>query len=144
MGNIKSVARLKGYGFLGNKWCDEKILSQHSDKHGYMHTQLNKNSKGKNFLVHRLVAISFIPNPENKPQVNHKDKNVTNNCIENLEWSTALENCRHGKGIKFNQIDMSGNIVKQWQSLSDVKYKTIVTGKQYKFSIQLFVTFLSL
>jgi hypothetical protein len=56
---------------------------------------LSQNSNGKTCPVHRLVALAFIDNPENKPQVNHKDKNRGNNIVSNLEWSTASENNIH-------------------------------------------------
>lgn len=51
-------------------------------------------------LVHRLVAEAYIPNPDNKPQVNHKDEDPTNNHVDNLEWVTAKENCNYGTRIQ--------------------------------------------
>jgi hypothetical protein len=70
-----------------------RILKSY-DKGGYAVVGLSK-TKGKIFQVHRLVCQAFIPNPENKPQVNHKDKNGLNNNVENLEWMTVLENNIH-------------------------------------------------
>ena len=62
---------------------------------GYKRLMLTKNGKRKNFHVHQLVAKNFTPNPLNKPVINHKDGDKTNNCVENLEWNTYGENNRH-------------------------------------------------
>lgn len=73
----------------------KKVLKQRMDMYGYLKVTLSKNNKPKTFLVHRLVATAFIPNPLDKPQVNHKDTDKTNNCVSNLEWSTHKENISH-------------------------------------------------
>ena len=81
-------------------------------KGGYVFTGLSKNSNGKTIPVHRLVALAFIDNPENKPQVNHKDKNRSNNIVSNLEWSTASENNIHKSA---NIIQTTNQQVKVWR-----------------------------
>lgn len=63
---------------------------------GYCQVSLWKNSSRKMFLVHRLVAQAFIPNPKNLPQVNHKDENKCNNCVNNLEWCDQAYNNKYG------------------------------------------------
>ena len=75
----------------------EKILSPRENKkrQGYFEISLIKNKKEKRFKLHRLVAQAFIPNFYNLPQVNHKDGNKSNNCVNNLEWVTGKENIRH-------------------------------------------------
>lgn len=62
---------------------------------GYHYVHLCARSVGRNYLVHRLVAMAFLPNPGNKREVNHKDGNPLNNHVDNLEWSTRKENARH-------------------------------------------------
>ena len=65
-------------------------------KHGYLYVHLYRDGKRKNFRVHRLVAEAFILNPDNLPEVNHKDEDKTNNCVENLEWTTPKGNANYG------------------------------------------------
>lgn len=71
------------------------ICRQWTSASGYPVVYLSKDDKSKTLKVHRLVAKAFIPNPDNKPQVNHKDGNKLNYSIDNLEWCTAQENIRH-------------------------------------------------
>lgn len=72
------------------------------DNKGYMRLQLYVNGKRINKRVHRLVAEAFIPNPDNKPTVNHKDGNKKNNSVENLEWATYSENQYHSIKTELN------------------------------------------
>lgn len=72
-----------------------RILKPAVDQRGYERVCLFKMDRCKTFKVHRLVATAFIPNEEMKAQVNHKDGNKRNNCVENLEWMTNAENMHH-------------------------------------------------
>lgn len=74
----------------------DKQLKHGKNRGGYLFVVLCTNGKPKQLKVHRLVSIAFLPNPDNKPQVNHIDENKTNNNVCNLEWSTAEENSNYG------------------------------------------------
>ena len=79
----------------------KKYLKPNITRTGYHTVELfDVKGKSKRLLVHRLVANAFIPNPNNYPQVNHKDENKANNNANNLEWCTAKYNMRYGKGAK--------------------------------------------
>lgn len=78
----------------------EKFLSPCDDKHGYLMLHLWKNNKQYVRKIHRLVAESFIENPENLSDVNHKDENKTNNYVENLEWCSRQYNLNYGTRSK--------------------------------------------
>lgn len=87
------------YGFSYIK--KGQIIKQITDKSGYMKVLLyDKNSNRKNAFVHKLVAIEFVDNADNLPQINHKDENKSNNCVSNLEWCTAKYNTNYGTCIK--------------------------------------------
>lgn len=72
-----------------------KILSQYTDKDGYKHATIIVNGRQYHPGVHRFVATAFIPNPENKPEVNHKNGVKYINVVDNLEWATTQENVQH-------------------------------------------------
>ena len=73
-----------------------KELKQQLNCKGYYTVCLSKNGKHKRFFVHRLVAMAFLENPKNLPEVNHKDENPQNNCLENLEWCDRKYNMNYG------------------------------------------------
>ena len=106
-GTVKSVSRIAKNRF-SSFYTKEKILKPLKLNKGYLGVRLYKNSKGVTKKIHRLVAEAFIPNPNNLPQVNHKDENPSNNFVyvntdgtvdiekSNLEWCTAKYNNNYG------------------------------------------------
>ena len=141
-GNVKSLDR-----YIINKNGDKqyfpgKYLTQGIGD-SYLKVTLSKNNKQRTFRVHILVARTFIPNPENKPEVNHIDGNKKNNKVNNLEWNTRSENELHAyrnglakpsnkqkqavaKYAKENyskkvvQYSLNGEFIKEWNSMHDV------------------------
>lgn len=107
-----------------------KQLKPYTRKDGYVVVSLSKGGKKYKCYLHRLVAETFIPNPDNLPQVNHIDEDKTNNCVSNLEWITPKDNCNHGtrnerQGLghskPIEQYDLEGNFIKEWDSATQVE-----------------------
>ena len=120
-------------GLVRNKHT-KHILTPQQDKKGYLRVRMSLHDVKATAKVHRLVAVAFIPNTENKPQVNHKDTNKHNNRVDNLEWVTNGENqihaYKHGrnyvtgnagrKKIPVCKIDLStGTVIETYKSLAD-------------------------
>lgn len=113
----------------------EKVMTPSVNHKGYEIIDMQNHGKRSGGFVHRLVAKAFIPNPENKKTVNHKDGNKRNNHVDNLEWMTNLENMRHGfeKGLLTNkyasesrkrkvaQIGTEGVVVNVFDSIQEAE-----------------------
>lgn len=89
------------------------ILKPTLSCNGYHQVSLYVNGCSKTFFIHRLLMLSFIPNPENKPHVNHIDSNTINNNLDNLEWCTRSENIQHGYDFGNMKAPMRGKFGKK-------------------------------
>lgn len=92
------------------------VLKPHKRRDGYYTVRINR----KDIPIHRLVAKKYIPNPNNYPVVNHKNKIKTYNRVENLEWCTSKQNSIHGIGKKVYQYDLWGNLIKVYNSITEI------------------------
>ena len=135
MKDIKGYEGLYGVTPEGEVYSykSKKFLKLFYNGRGYLKVGLCKNGKVKNFYVHRLVTDAYLPNPNNLPQVNHKDENKANNCLQNLELCDAKYNNNYGTHIEkikkpILQYDLEGNLVREWPSATDV-------GKEVKSNI---------
>lgn len=131
-GRVRSLDRYS-YHPQGRRLIKGKILEGGIDSYGYHIVLLYFSSGGNRWTakVHRLVAEAFIPNPENKPEVNHKDGNKLNNHVDNLEWVTSSENIQHAfeKGLRVGpnkkrvaRLDKdTKEVLEIYESMSSVK-----------------------
>jgi len=95
-----------------------KIMTP-STMNGYQLIGLTRDKKLKTYLIHRLVAQAFIPNPNNKPEVNHKDKDKSNNDVCNLEWVSKKENMKHAFSNNHNHVKLSSEDVRNICKLAE-------------------------
>lgn len=136
----------KVYSLVSNK-----LLRAGCNKQGYKTVVLCKDGKEKSFKVHRLVALAFIPNPNNYPCINHKDEDKTNNDVNNLEWCTHKYNINYGTArkrlsetLKNNplkmrkpviQLSLSGDFVKEYRSTKEAEETTGIDRRQISRAI---------
>lgn len=132
-GNVRSVDRIV-YFSDGRKYFKKgKVLKPIRNSDGYLQVQLNYRQVMKTAKVHRLVAVAFIPNPEQLLEVNHKDEDKTNNNANNLEWCDRFYNCRYGTR---NERISSGNskpVIAYMKSdpSHEIRFKSIRAAAQY-------------
>lgn len=115
------------------------ILKSPIDKYGYHKIKLSKYGKVKDFTVHRLVALNFVKNIFNKPQVNHKDGNKLNNKVDNLEWMTISEQSIHAykynlkskTGIKNSMVKLTEEEVKKIKEMLDMGSRVGEISKEF-------------
>ena len=127
MKDIKNYEGLYAITSCGKVWSyrSKIFLKPQVEKNGYLTVGLYKNGQKKVYFIHRLVSEAYIPNLEGLPQVNHKDENKANNCLQNLEWCDASYNINYGtrnEKIKkpILQYDLDGNFIREWPSATDV------------------------
>ena len=119
-GRVRSLDRyVKGKG-ESYRLQKGKMLSPIKNKYGYLQVNLCCNGKNKMFLVHRLSAQAFIPNPDNLPEINHKDENPGNNSVDNLEWCDRSYNNNYGtRKDKVRDTNIKNG---SWSGLSRKEY----------------------
>lgn len=132
-GRIKSINRTINHNKgNGNRILNGRILKCWYDKNNYARISLSKNGKVTKYLVHYITASTFIPNPDNKPCIDHIDTNPSNNNVENLRWCTQKENCNNPiTKIKMRknsscskpvlQFSKEGELIKKWDSTMDIQ-----------------------
>ncbi len=106
-GNVRSTDRYyrqdNGKGFESEHLYKGKMLKPFYTERGYKRIGLSQKGKVKYYTIHKLVAMAFISNPNNLPQVNHKDGNKENNKVDNLEWCDSIYNNRHARIMGLNK-----------------------------------------
>ena len=140
-GRIKAFAKTVNRGKCHRSW-KEHFLKYGVDGNGYFRTNLARNGTNKTVKVHRIVAEAFLPNPENLPQVNHKDGNKQNNRVDNLEWCTQSENQKHAcaMGLKRNDGEFNNGHKLTLEQVEFVRthyvprhreFSTVALGKRF-------------
>ena len=119
-GRVRSVDRYVVDSLGHRRFYKGKVLSIVKNKNGYLLINLYCNEKNKKCLVHRLVAEAFVSNPDNLPEVNHKDEDKTNNRVDNLEWCSRKYNVNFGTA----RIRRKDTLIKNgyWTGLSREEY----------------------
>ena len=133
LGRILSLKIISSYNL-------PRIIKTFINSTGYSNVQLKNNKKYKNFLLHRLLAIAFIPNPFNLDFINHKDGNKLNNILENLEWCTRKYNSQHAVkiGLMTNKHRIGGKLPENLRKKMTKINKDIANNIRHDYSTGLY------
>ena len=125
-GRVKSleISYIRKNGIMDQK--SEMILSPKNNGTGYFTVCLYKNKIHKYYLIHRLVAEAFLPNPDNLPEVNHKDEDKSNNRVDNLEWCDRKYNLNYKGVLKRRSQRMKENGIYERITLKRTKYPELI------------------
>ena len=128
---ISTSGRVKSFRSISSKLNGGRMLTDTDNGRGYRSITLTNVSGNKTNSLHRLIAITFLPNPENKAEVNHIDGNKANNRVDNLEWVTSKENTNHAidSGLIDNkkavlQFTIDGDFVREYESIKEAGRQT--------------------
>ena len=137
MKDIEGYEGLYAVTSCGKVWSykSEKFLKPVKKKNGYLKVNLYKDRKCKTFLVHRLVGLAYIPNPNNFETIDHIDGNKEHNYVNNLQWMTQSDNARKTSGIKVkcletNQVFESVRIAAKEMNLDNSGISKVCRGEQ--------------
>lgn len=131
LGNVKSLPKKCGF-----RQDNGRLLKPFTNHWGYKLFTLSKDNKAKHFSAHILVAKAFIPNPDLKPQVDHINRDRSDNRVENLRWATVSENGSNTVCNVFVQYDGSKLTVSQWARKYKMKYGTLARRLKSGWSIE--------
>lgn len=129
LGHVRSLDRKQ----IDGRSRKGKLLKQAYDGCGYPRVRLYNNGN-KAYSIHRLVAMAFIPNHQNKQEVNHKDGNKQNNIVENLEWCTHAENIRHSFNVNLRNHKGENNTASKATEKQVLKIREMYQNGDYKQS----------
>ena len=119
---VSNTGKVKSLNY--RKTGKERILKTYDNGHGYLFVVLSKEGNREQPLVHVLVATAFLDNPDNLPEVNHKDEDKTNNCVENLEWCTSQYNTEYSQAKAVIGINKISGLILEFPSTREASRVT--------------------
>ena len=124
---VSNLGRVKSLNYSNTG--KEGILNARDNGKGYLRVILWKDGKDKKYRINRLVAQAFIPNPDNLPEVNHKDEDKTNNRVDNLEWCSRQYNIEYSQGKAVIGINKVSGLIAEFPSASEASRQTGINSR---------------